>query len=388
MSVHPFRIDIPQSEIDDLASRLDRTRWPEANPSGIGWDRGVPPEYLKGLVDHWRKEYDWRAAESRLNAFPQFRTEIDGQTIHFLHIRSAEADATPLLLTHGWPSSFVEFTGIVGPLTDPRAHGADPADAFHLVIPSLPGFGFSNPMSRPGWGNLFQVASAWKQLMERLGYDRYAAHGSDAGAGVTTMLSMLDAEHLIAGHVAGPAPFPFGPPIDTAGLSGGDLDRAERFNEFQQDGTGYLRIQATRPQTLGYSLNDSPVGQLAWIAEKFAEWTDPATELPDEAVDREQLLTLVSLYWFTQSGASSAHFTYDGMRGYAQMAQHSDTDAPPPSGAPTGVAVFAADHSIRSIVDPAGSMASWTEYPHGGHFPAMEVPGLLTEELRNFFRKW
>jgi len=263
------------------------------------------------------------------------------------------------------------------------------------VIPSLPGYGFSTPVAEPGWGNLFRVAQAWAELMGRLGYDRYAVQGTDVGAGVAGMLAMVDPSRVAGVHLTGTAAgMPFGPPIQLEGLSPADRARAERFNAYQADQLGYLHIQATRPQTLAYALNDSPVGQLAWIVEKFREWTDPAAELPEQAVDRDQLLTGASVYWFTGSGASSAHATYEGMQAWRQMAARQaeepdagDTGHPgaAPSGPPTGVAVFAADTTIRSRLDPDGTM-HWSEFDRGGHFPAMEVPDLLVGDLRAFFR--
>jgi epoxide hydrolase len=383
--IQPFRIDIPPAALDDLTRRLSATRWPAASPVS-DWSRGVPPGYLQELAAYWRSGFNWRAQEERLNRFPQFTTIIDGQTIHFVHVRSPNAAARPLLITHGWPSSFVEFAGVIGPLTDPAAHGGDPAHAFHLVIPTLPGFGFSTPLAGAGWGNLFRVASAWAELMTRLGYQQFFAHGGDVGAGVTGMLPMVAQGRVLATHINGPGFFPFGPPLETAGLSDQDRQRAERFNQFRADGIGYLYMQATRPQTLAYSLSDSPVGQLAWIVEKFAEWTDPNKALPDEAVDRDQLLALVSVCWFTGTGASSAHFTYEGMKAFAefkrQVKGHGIAD---PAAPPMGVAVFAADHSIRSLLDPGNVLASWSEYDRGGHFPAMEIPDLLIGELRRYF---
>jgi len=287
----------------------------------------------------------------------------------------------------------VEFLKVIGPLTDPRAHGGDPADAFDLVIPSLPGYGFSTPMRSTGWGNLFRVAQAWAELMRRLGYARYAVQGTDVGSGVAGILAMVDAAQVVGIHLTGTtAAMPFGPAIELDGLSAADLARAERFNQFQADGLGYLHIQATRPQTLGYALNDSPVGQLAWIVEKFQAWTDLAAELPEDAIDRDQLLTNVSIFWFTGAGASSAHATYEGMQAYramvAQQSQSAHAAAGAQPGPPTGVAVFAADTTIRSLLDPGNTIAHWSEFERGGHFPAMEVPDLLVGDLRKFFRRF
>jgi epoxide hydrolase len=391
-AVTPFRVEIPQSDLDDLQQRLARTRWPQASP-GAGWSRGVPLDYLQALVAYWAGGYDWRAQEARLNAVPQFTTGIDGQTVHFLHVRSPEPDALPLILTHGWPSSPVEFLRLVGPLSDPRAHGGDPADAFHLVIPSLPGYGFSTPLAGEGWGNLYRVAMAWAELMRRLGYERYAVQGTDAGAGVAGLLAAVDGGRVAGVHLTGTAAaMPFGPPLTLEGLSPQDRERAERFNAFRAEGLGYLHLQATRPQTLAYALTDSPVAQLAWMLEKFKEWTDPAAALPEDAVDRDQLLTAVTVYWLTGAGATSAHATYEGMKAYRAMvaaqgqggepgAAHAAPDAPP-----LAVAVFAADTTIRSLMEQAGPIARWSEFDRGGHFPAMEVPDLLAGDLREFFR--
>jgi epoxide hydrolase len=387
--IRPFRIEVAQDALDDLRARLTNTRWPAA-PRVDGWSRGVPVEYLRTLAQYWVDGFDWRAQEAALNEIPQFLTEIGGQRVHFFHVRSPEPDALPLILTHGWPSSPVEFVKLIGPLTDPRAHGGDPGDAFHVVLPSLPGYGYSNPIGEAGF-NLFAVAGTWSQLMTRLGYERYVAQGTDVGSGVAGMLPMVDPQRVAGVHLTGTAAAPpFGPAIDLDGLSPADRVRAERFNRFRDDGAGYLAIQASRPQTLAYSLNDSPVGQLAWIVEKFHEWTDPAAMVPDEAVDRDQLLTNVSVFWFTESGASAAHAVYEGMQAWrAYAAQQESADFPHESeqpGPPTGVAVFAADSTIRSVMDPDGRIGHWSEYDRGGHFAAMEVPNLLIDDIRRFCR--
>ena len=389
-SIHPFRIDIADAELDALRDRVARTRWPQ-EPAGIGWSRGVPLEYLRGLARYWADGFDWRTQEARLNELPQFITDVDGQQIHFLHVRSPEPNALPLILTHGWPSSPVEFLRVLGPLADPRAHGGDPAEAFHVVAPSLPGYGFSTPVREVGWGNLFRVAQAWAELMTRLGYDRYAVHGTDVGSGVAGMLGMLDAARVVGMHLAGTtAAMPLGPPLKLDGLSAADRARAERFNTYRSDGIGYLHMQATRPQTLAYALTDSPVGQLAWIVEKFHEWPGPGAELPEQAVDRDQLLTNVTIYWFTGSGATSAHATYEGIQAWREMATRaeaagSDKAHSSQVGPPTGVAVFVADTTIRTIMDPTGRIGHWSEFDRGGHFPAMEAPNLLTQDIRTFF---
>jgi pimeloyl-ACP methyl ester carboxylesterase len=379
--IRPYRIEIPQADLDDLHDRLARTRWPSVI-EGTGWERGVPVPYLKGLAEYWRTEFDWRAQEAKLNEFAQFVTTVDGQDIHFLHVRSPEPDALPLILTHGWPSSVVEFTEMIGPLTDPAAYGGDPADAFHVVVPSIPGYGFSTPVREVGWGNLFRVAQAFAEVMSRLGYERFAAQGGDVGAGVTAMLAMLEPQKVVATHTNGPAPYPFGPPVELEGLSDDEQLRAERFNQFQADGLGYLHLQSTRPQTIGYGLADSPVQQLAWIAEKFKEWTDPAAELPDDAVDRDRLLTNVSIYWFTATAGSSANR-------YSETFHDPSMFAGPPerSPVPTAVAVFPMDPPIRRFAEPVHTIVRWTEFDRGGHFAAMEAPDLLIHDVREFFRQ-
>jgi pimeloyl-ACP methyl ester carboxylesterase len=381
--IRPFRVQVAQSDLDELRNRLAHARWPDELP-GLGWSRGVPLGYLKGLTEYWRTGYDWRAHEARLNEFQQFTTTIDGQSIHFLHVRSPEPDALPLILLHSWPGSIVEFMLMVGPLSDPRAHGGDAADAFHVVAPSIPGFGFSTPVRETGW-NINRTTRALAELMRRLGYERYGTHGGDIGAGVAGGLSGADPERVVGVHVASDPPTAVsfamltgGDPTETPGLSEVERERVQGMKQTAADGQGYIQIQSTRPQTLGYALTDSPVGQLAWIAEKFKEWTDAAAELPEEAVDRDQLLTNVSVYWFTRSGASSAHAIYENMH---------TQEWGEPGPAPMGYAVFGADPIARRLMDPEGTMAHWSEFERGGHFPAMEAPDLLTGDIRAFFRR-
>jgi epoxide hydrolase len=311
-AIRPFRIEIPQSDLDDLCERLAHTRWPDELP-GVGWSRGVPLNYLKELAEYWRTGYDWRVWEARLNQFPQFTTTIDGANVHFLHVRSPEPGALPLILTHGWPGSVAEFLDIIGPLTDPRAHGGDPADVFHVVIPSIPGFGFSGPTREAGW-NTTRVARAWAELMRRLGYERYGAQGGDMGALIAPEQGRGDPDHVVGVHVNA-ATFgfiPIGPvdPDELATFTEAEKRCLERLNRFLSDGNGYFQIQATRPQTLAYGLTDSPAGQLAWIAGKFNEWTYPGTELPEQALDRDHILTNVMMYWLTGTAGSSARMDY------------------------------------------------------------------------------
>jgi epoxide hydrolase len=367
-SIRPFRIEIPQADLDYLHERLAGGRWPGELP-GVGWSRGVPLAHLRELAEYWRTGYDWRAQEARLNRYSQFTTEIDGQRIHFVHIRSDRADAKPLMITHGFPSSVAEFLQLIEPLVNPRE-----GQAFHVVAPSLPGYAFSTPLSAAGW-TMGRTARAWAELMRRLGYERYGVHGGDIGGGVSGMVASLDGEHVIGVHVVTD-------PLTAANVATflpGVADRLDandpvdkvildRMTAFRTEGSGYLAIQNSRPQTIGYGLVDSPLLQLAWIAEKFESWTD----LP---IDRDQLLTTVSLYWFTGSGATAAHTLYD-------QAHSADWGAPP--AVPQGFAVFGADETVRKLV-PAPADAHWTEFERGQHFPAMEAPARLAADLQAFF---
>lgn len=380
-AVRPFRIAVPQRDLDLLADRLERIRWPEQIP-GTGWERGVPVEYLKDLVAHWRYRYDWRVWEARLNSYPQFTTTIDGQNIHYLHVRSPEPDAVPLILTHGWPGSAAEFLEVIGPLTDPEAHGGERSDAFHLVIPSMPGYGFSGPITEAGW-NTTRVAMAWAELMRRLGYQRYGAQGGDWGAVVAPELGGVDPEHVIGVHVNA-ATVGFIPPgevseAELASLTTAERARLERLNRFLSDGNSYFQVLASRPHTVGYGLTDSPVALLALIVEKFKQWTHPRDELPEKAIDRDHMLTSVMLYWLTDTAASSTQLYYEST--------HSSEEwTPEPFVTPTGVAVFAEDLSIRRYAELGNNIVHWTEFNAGGHFAAMEVPDLLVDDIRDFFR--
>jgi pimeloyl-ACP methyl ester carboxylesterase len=385
--VHPFRLDFPQSDLDDLHQRLDRTRWPDELP-GVGWSYGVPRDYLRELVRYWRHVYDWRAAEARLNAWPQFTTEIDGARVHFAHIRSPEPDATPLIITHGWPGSIVEFSDVVGPLTDPRAHGGDPADAFHLVVPSIPGFGLSGPTRETGW-EFTRVAAAFAELMERLGYRRYGAQGGDWGGAISRELGRAHPERVIGVHLnllPGSSAIVEPTAEELAELSPEERERTvaswRRGRDWSRDEQGYADVQSTRPQTLAYALTDSPVGQLAWIAEKFKQWTD-SKDRPEDAVDRDLLLTNVMLYWLTGTAGSSGRIYYE--RAHAHY-----WGAPPePSTAPTALAVFPRENflPLRHVAERTNNIVRWTEFDRGGHFAAMEQPNLLTADVRAFFRE-
>ncbi|WP_055478543.1 epoxide hydrolase family protein [Sphaerimonospora mesophila] len=400
--IRPFRIDVPQAQLDDLAARLARTRWPDELP-GVGWSRGVPVAYLKELAEYWRTGYDWRAHEAALNEHPQYVTAVEGQNIHFLHVRSPEPDATPLLLLHGWPGGVVDFLDVIGPLSDPRGHGADAAPAFHLVIPSLPGFGFSTPLAGPGM-NTAKMAAVLARLMARLGYERYGVQGYDTGAWVAPHLGRQAADHVIGVHVNALITFPAGEEGELDGLS--EVEQ-ERWDRMQNHNDGYLQCNSKRPQTVTYGLHDSPVGQLAWIVEKFKELTDPPEGLPEDSVDRDRILTDVSLYWLTGTAGSAAQIYYEEISatdwsqgGAADGAAYggdrdtgADDQVPDDQAAawrgtvPTGVLVSAHDVTIRRWAERDHNIVHWTELGRGGHFLAMEAPDLLVADVREFFRK-
>ena len=368
----PFRIDIPQADLDDLAARLAATRWPD-EVTGAGTDYGMPLGVVRRLAERWRTGYDWRAHEARLNEFPQFTTTIDGQNIHFLHVRSAEPGALPLLLLHGWPGSVVEFGGMIGPLTDPRKHGGDPSRAFHVVVPSLPGYGFSGPTTERGWDSA-RMARAFAVLMSRLGYDRWGAAGGDAGALVGRELGILAPAGLIGVHLLQIFAFPSGDPAEMARLSEKDKESLAGTTADFQSKAGYQKIQQTRPQTLGYGLTDSPAGQLAWNAELWTGWGDFADYL-----DVDTYLTHVSIYWFTRTGISSARQYYEDAQtgaGYRELKNK----------VPTAVAVFPQDfRTIRAFAERASNIVRYTEFDQGGHFAYTTDPGLVTGDLREFF---
>jgi pimeloyl-ACP methyl ester carboxylesterase len=378
--IEEFRVEVSQAEVDDLRSRLERVRWPRRLPvdgggSAAEWERGVPIEYLRRVVERWL-DYDWREWEARLNEFPQFTTRIDQQTIHFLHIRSPEPAALPLILTHGWPGSVAEFVDIIGPLTNPRAYGADPADAFHVVAPSVPGHGFSVPLEDPGW-NHERIALAWATLMARLGYSRYGAQGGDTGSVVSPLLGRIDPDHVVGVHLNGGLAFPSALPGDFDVLSARDQAKLRLAEHIRATGTGYAEVQSTKPQTVSFALSDSPVGQLAWILEKFHDWTDPARELPEDAVALGHLLTDVSIYWFTNTSATAANLYYENRRAEQVVGR---------SGVPTGVAVFPTDPAMRHILEREHNLTQWSEFDRGGHFAALEAPDLLVGDIRTFFR--
>jgi pimeloyl-ACP methyl ester carboxylesterase len=368
--ITPFRIHVPEPDLADLRARLSRTRWPD-ELLHAGWDYGVPLATVQALASAWQKEFDWRTWETQLNALPQYTTVISGQPIHFLHIKSAEPSAIPLLLTHGWPGSFLEFLDVIGPLSDPRTHGGNPVDAFHLVIPSIPGFGFSGPTLERGW-DVPRIAETWVELMTGLGYERFGAQGGDWGMGISRQLAVAAPERVIGVHLNYLVTPPRGPLPE---LSPEDQDRLDGISRYLADPPGHMRLQATRPQTLAFALTDSPVGQLAWIAEKVLTWTDPATP-----ISSDWLLANVSLYWLTRTAASSARLYLEsaGKRGPLSTGD-----------VPVGVAVFPHDlvRPVRALAEPYHHITHWTEMPRGGHFAALEAPELLVPDIRDFFRQ-
>ncbi len=371
--ITPFEVAVSDDDLGDLADRLARTRWPEREAVD-DWSQGVPLDYLRSVCRYWADGYDWRAREARLNAFAQFRTEIDGLGVHFLHARSPQPDALALVMTHGWPGSVFEFLDVIGPLTDPAAHGGDPADAFHVVCPSLPGYGFSDKPASAGWG-VERTASAWAELMGRLGYERYGAQGGDWGASVTTGIGIFDPTHVAGIHVnmviAGPGP-------DHGQLTEAERASLDLLKYYEDWDSGYAKEQSTRPQTIGYSLVDSPVGQCAWILEKFWSWTDTEGD-PVAALGADPILDNVMCYWLTRSGASSARLYWESFRTrYRERVE-----------VPTGVSIFPKEifrPSRRWAQQRYVNITHWEEPDRGGHFAALEQPQLFVEQVRKFFR--
>ena len=373
--INTFRVKVPQAEVDDLHQRLAMTRWPDEIPGAIG-SYGVPLAYVKELANYWRNEYDWRKNEALLNTLPQFTTLIDGQQIHFVHLRSEEPDAVPLLITHGWPGSIVELMNVLEPLANPRRHGANPSDAFHVIAPSIPGYGFSGPTTASGW-DVKRVAAAFAELMRRLGYSRYGTQGGDWGSVISRQLGLIDSEHIIGSHFNSLATAPSGDPEEMKLLTERERSFLERGQRFQQQGSGYYMIQSSRPQTLAYGLTDSPAGLLAWIGEKFTEWTDPSSK-----IDRDQLLTNVSVYWFTRTANSAARL-------YAEFARSGTAwGKVEPSTVPAGVAQFPYEifPPIRRFAERSNNIVHWSEFDRGGHFAAMEQPDLLIGDVRAFYQ--
>jgi pimeloyl-ACP methyl ester carboxylesterase len=379
--VTEFHLDVPETQLEDLRARLRNTRWPEAETVD-DWSQGVRIAYLNELCRSWAEEYDWRITEERLNALPQFRTAIDGLGIHFVHVRSPHVDALPLVITHGWPGSIVEYLKVIGPLTNPTAHGGDGADAFHVICPSLPGFGFSEKPARPGWG-IERTAAAWSALMSRLGYDRYGAQGSDWGTSISALVGQRDHEHVVGIHLtpplAPPDPATFDDLTERERAALDDLEHAAEWD------SGYSRENATRPQTIGYALVDSPAALAAWIVEKFWAWTDCDGHL-ENVLTRKELLDNLMLYWLPRTGASSARLYWESIRLVDEWISGAVMDAVT---VPTGCSIFPKElqrPSRRWAEKRFHDIRYWNEPARGGHFAAFEQPELFVEEVRAFFR--
>ena len=382
MDVQPFKIQVSDAVLQDLRERLARTRWPDEIP-GAGWDYGTNLDYIKELVEYWRTQFDWRAQEEALNSFAHFRSNVDGMGIHFIHERGKGPNPFPLILTHGWPSSFFEMLKVVPILTDPASHGGDPADSFDVVVPSMPGYGFSDiPKQREM--DIFKIADLWSQLMpEGLGYRRFGATGSDWGASVTACLGYSYPDRVVGIHVTSVSAavmFPY------MGPGSRELSEAERAMMAQReswmwDEGAYARIQGTKPQTLSYGLNDSPAGLAAWIVEKFRRWSDCDDDV-ERRFTKDELLTNVTIYWVTQTINSSARLYYEAFRRPWTFAQGERIQVP------CGVALPFKEITLppREWAERSYNIQRWTEMPRGGHFFAHEEPELLAQEIRAFFR--
>ena len=382
MQIEPFKIAIPDAAIADLKERLARTRWPD-QPADAGWELGTDIGYLRGLTEYWRTSFDWRAQERALNAFPQYRAKVGDESIHFLHVRGKGPKPLPLVVTHGWPGSFVEMAKLIPLLADPAAHSGDAADAFDVVVPSLPGYGFSSKPKRRGTSP-FQIAALWTELMQGLGYPRFGAQGGDWGSAVSVCLGFKHPAQLLGIHLNFISSS-FGPPLNERERplqpdEQAFLDARSRWFDAE---AGYNRIQATKPQTLGYGLNDSPAGLAAWIAEKFRSWTDCGGEI-ERSVSKDELLTNISIYWFTETIASSFRI-YNEVRTQPLRFQSGERVI-----VPAALAIFPKEIPMppRKYVERVFDVAQWTEMPRGGHFAALEEPQLLAEDVRRFFRQF
>jgi pimeloyl-ACP methyl ester carboxylesterase len=379
-SITPFRVDVPEEQLDGLRRRLRETRWPDRE-TVRDWSQGVPLAVMQDLVAYWAEQYDWRRFEARLNALPQSRTHIDGIDVHFLHVRSRHEGATPLLLTHGWPGSIVEFLEVVGPLTDPEAFGGRPGDAFHLVIPSVPGYGFSTRPAEAGWG-IERIARAWAVLMDRLGYQRYGASGGDWGTSISTVLGVQEPDRVLGIHLTPPLVAPDPATLDD--LTVPEREALDALAASAATGSAYAALHSTRPQTLAYALLDSPVGQAAWIFEKFVAWTDSGGDVFG-VLSRDAVLDNITLYWLTGTGASSTRLYWESFR---------TVDGWFRDGTPDTVTVPTAASVFHDLPRPSRRWAErrftdiryWNEPAHGGHFAAFEQPEIFVAELRAAFR--
>ena len=377
--VEPFRLNIPQAELDDLRERLARTRWPDAETVD-DISQGPPLRKMRALVEHWQKSYDWRRCEAMLNGFGQYRTEIDGLGIHFLHIRSPEPTALPLVMTHGWPGSVLEFRDVIGPLTDPVAHGGSARDAFHLVLPTLPGFGFSDKPVATGW-NVGRISDAWITLMQRLGYERWGAQGGDWGAAITTALGYKSPPGLVGIHLNMAM---FQPNGEERGSATSEEQRMlDDAQNYDQRLSGYYKLQNTRPQSIGFSLADSPVGLAAWIYALFQDVSDSDGD-PESVFSADEMLDDIMLYWLPNTGASSARLYWEGMQ---EMMSGEMPSSPMPT--PTGISMFPKEQvrlSRRWAERRFANLVHFNELDRGGHFAALEQPALFADEVRATFQ--
>jgi pimeloyl-ACP methyl ester carboxylesterase len=379
--ISQFRIETDQTVLDDLRDRLRRTRWPERE-TVPDWTQGVPLGYVQELCRYWEQEYDWRTTEARLNSLPQFRTEIDGLGIHFVHVRSRHPEALALIMTHGWPGSIVEFLKVLGPLTDPVAHGGSASDAFHVVCPSLPGYGFSDKPTVPEWG-VEQIAQAWIRLMSRLGYDRYGAQGHDWGTSISTSIAQQDPGRVVGIHLVPPLVAPDPTTLDD--LTDSERRALDDLERAGDSGDGYSLEQSTRPQTVGYGLVDSPAALCAWLIEKFWAWTDCDEHL-ENVLTRDELLDNLMLYWLPGTGASAARLYWQSFKQVQQRFRVATTDV---VATPTGCSIFPKENprpSRRWAEKRFTDIRYWNEPNKGGHFAAFEQPELFVEEVRSFFR--
>lgn len=376
--MEPFEVNFPDEVFEDLRRRLSATRWP--GQIGSSWEYGTALPYLKELCEYWRTGFDWRAQEKALNQFNHFKTKIDGLNVHFIHQRSENPGALPIVITHGWPGSIFEFGKIIRPLSDPTAHGGKIDDAFHVVCMSMPGFGFSGASEKPGF-DIKKVAEVVAKLMAQLGYSKYGAQGGDWGSSVSSWLGALDEEHVCGIHlnlIAGSPPKGLTSPMD--GLSPKEIAQLERRKKFMKDEAGYREIQSTKPLTLGYSLNDSPAGLAGWIVEKFRSWSDCGGNI-ERTFTKDELLTNITIYWATQTIDSSMRIYYETRK--------SKNFYPPRVNVPTGCAIFPEEMlnvPRRWAESIYSNIRRWTEMPYGGHFAALEAPDLLVEDIREFFR--
>lgn len=378
--IRPFEIHVDESTLTDLGERLARARWPDE--VGSDWQYGTDLAWLRSLVEYWRHDYDWRTAEASLNAFDHFTTDIDGRSVHFIHQRSSNEDALPLVMTHGWPGSITEFTKIIPLLTEPQAHGGDAGDAFHVICPSIPGYGFSSPATAPGFDQK-RVAEGHVELINQLGYDRYGAAGGDWGSPISSWTAVLDPGRVAGLHLTLVfAGYPKDKENPFEGVTDAEKARLEERRAHMAEGTGYQAIQGTKPQTLGYGLNDSPVGLAAWISEKFHAWTHHGGNLED-AVSRDDLLTNIMVYWTQGCITSSMRLYFESAHAGNNLFENGKIRTP------TGCAMFPGElyQPPRAWAEPLYNVQHWTEQPKGGHFAALEVPELLAADLREFFRE-